>query len=136
VTHYSTPEGGPLLQVYADRTINPRSYKVEDRDVGWIWTSGRDKGSVCVGGAQVIGHLKRSRRAGILPGMGREFSLYDAAGNEVSHITNQRRWFTTWNIIEIHPGISEPLRTLLLAAVAAVDWWTMPKGAPAAGGGA
>lgn len=130
VTNYATPERGPLLQVYADRIFNPRSYAVvyPDRHVGSVFAAGRDKGSVYETGVGVIGHLKRSWRGGILPGVGREFSLYNSAGQEVSHITSKRRLFTTWNVIEIDPGISEPLRTLLLAATAAVDSWTMPKG--------
>lgn len=127
---YSTPAGRPILQVYADRTFNPRSFGVSfpgDREFGLVSTTGRDKGSVYAGSG-VIGQLKKSRKSGLLPIGGRGFSLYNAVGAEVAYITTERRFFTRWNVVEVGPDISEPLRTLLLAADAAVDWWTAPKG--------
>ena len=56
-----------------------------------------------------------------------DFNLYDRSVVQVGRVTHQHG-FASWSVIEIEGQPLGPLRALLLAADAAVDYWETPKG--------
>lgn len=126
---WSTPDGRPLAMVSPNRGWNPRFYtasRPEGTELGTVVTAGKEKGLICAAGA-TVGYVRR-------PSVGRRlrtrcpgFNLYDAGLVEVGRITHKRR-FARWTVIEVDSHATGPLRNLLLAADAAIDWWEQPKG--------
>ena len=95
-------------------------------ELGRVITAGREKGTIRSAG-KPIGKLERtSRRSRILRG-GPQFSILDADSREVGRLTHYRR-VAFWNFVEIDQEMGVQLRSVLLAADAAVAHWTTPRG--------
>jgi hypothetical protein len=126
---YSTPGGRSVLRVLVDRNVNTRTYIAADADgteLGAISVRGKEKGAIRAGGSE-IGRLRRCSKP--LASAGRTaFCLYDENSTEVARITTTTWALVRWSVIEAKPGLGNQLRRLLLAADAAVDDWTTPRG--------
>jgi hypothetical protein len=126
---WSMPDGRPLVTVSPDGKLNPGYYAASSPDgteLGTVIVKGSEKGSLSVAG-EVVGCLKRPPMRQRLRGNCPKFYLYDASLVEVGRITHRRR-FARWTVLEVRRQAAQPLRNLLLAADAAVDYWEQPKG--------
>jgi hypothetical protein len=125
---WSTRDGRMLVTVSPDRGGNPRlltASSPDDAELGTITTAGKQRGAISAGG-ETVGYLQRPARGRLLY-RGPRFNLYDARHAEVGRVTYERRT-ARWNVIEVDVQTAAPLRNLVLAADAAVDYWTTPAG--------
>jgi hypothetical protein len=126
---WSTPDGRTLVTVSPDRGGNPRLFTATSPDgteLGTVTTAGKQKGSISAAG-ETVGYVERPARRRRVLARGPDFNLYDVRHVQVGCVTHERR-NARWTVIEVDGQAPAPLRNLVLAAEAAVDYWKTPKG--------